>query len=129
MKRLTVFAAVIAVVMSLGQNSNAQTEPSSEPPAKACVGVDADGIPCVSPAVPYEAPSSSTTTVSPSSSTVTTSKKCLRYGTIEYVCGTEKRIEKVKVMDSYTTYHYEYREFLVEKKCTKPSNVCVEWEQ
>jgi len=44
--------------------------------------------------------------------------------TVRYVCGVEQKCQKVKIMDSYTTYHYETVCVDVEKYCTRTEEVC-----
>lgn len=44
--------------------------------------------------------------------------------TVTYVCGTEQKCEQMKIMDSYTSYHYETVCVDVEKYCTRTETVC-----
>ena len=78
-------------------------------------------IPEVPPPTPVE-PSTGTVTV-PLPAEPTKPKVC-RTISIQYVCGTEQKCSQVKIMDSYSTFHYETVCVDVEKYCTKTEEVC-----
>lgn len=71
--------------------------------------------------------------VNPSTGTATSpspkQKVCVKYKTVtvKYVCGTEQKCSQVKIMDSYTTFHYETVCVDVEKYCSKTVEECAQW--
>lgn len=94
--------------------------------------LDEDGIPTVPPPTPVSTGTVTSDGVSTSTGTATspaTERTCIRWETVEvsYECGVEKKCNKVKIMDSLTTYHYETVCTDVPKYCKTTKTICSQY--